>query len=193
MKLLLIRHGETAWNVEKRIQGSSDIELNDSGIMQANEVGLLIKSRKSPVSSIYTSYLKRARKTAELIGTQLSLPVVTVSGLEEMSLGNWEGHTWDTVALRYKQEFDAWNLDRRYTKVPGGESYQDVLDRFIPALIQITAESAQDSVVVTHSGNIMAFLSFLHDTPFHEMLHHYRTPNTAIVEVDAAELLKKAR
>lgn len=191
MKLLLIRHGETDWNAAKRIQGSADIPLNENGRRQAQELAETLALRPLPFSSIYTSPLSRASETAKIIADRLGMTYQSAPGLEEIRFGLWEGIRWEEVQARFPAEFQAWRSNRRYGRPPQGESYQDLLDRFVPALqkiIQDTPEETGDVLVVSHSACIMSLLSLLNGTPFHEMVKRYALPNTAAAEVDAAKL-----
>lgn len=191
MRLLLIRHGETDWNTEKRIQGGTDICLNPNGLAQAAALAETLKQRTFPVCAIYTSPLTRARQTANAIGERLKLPSQCIGDLREINFGLWEGLTWEQVKKRFPKEFGIWYQDRRYARPPKGESYQDLLARFVPALQELAGNHTGngDLVVVTHSGCIMSFFSLLNGTPLHEMAKRYKLSNTAIMEVEIEPLL----
>ncbi len=184
MKLLLVRHGETDWNIKSRIQGRTDISLNGTGERQAEELGNMILWKKIPVAGIYTSKLNRARQTASIISEMLDVPCQVEEGLEEMNLGIWEGRTWKLVQEEYSREYQNWQDNRRYTRVPGGESYQDLLDRLLPALARILNKSRGDTLVVTHSACIMTLMSYLYEMPFEKMRENFRIGNAQICEVE---------
>lgn len=190
MKLLLIRHGETDWNLEKRIQGGTDIRLNRNGLAQAETLAGTLSLRPGPICALYTSPLARAGQTAQIIGARLGLPCRRVDALHEINFGLWEGLTWEEVKSRFPKEFEYWYRDRRHARPPEGESYQDLLDRFLPALQELAGNHAGDGdlIVVTHSGCIMSFLSLLNGTPLHEMAKRYKLSNTAVMEVEAERL-----
>lgn len=191
MKLLLVRHGETDWNTAKRIQGGTDIPLNENGRRQARELAEQLALGPLPLRAIYTSPLARASETAAIIADRLNMTYQAASGLEEIHFGQWEGIRWDEVSARFPAEFQAWRENRRYGRPPQGESYQDLLARFVPALQKIVREiPAGDGavLVVSHSACIMSLLSLLHDTPFHEMVKRYELSNTAVSELDAAQV-----
>lgn len=193
MRLIFVRHGETDWNVQKKIQGCTDIPLNAMGIMQAESLGKQLKEADFCINRIYTSRLERARKTAEIIGEILQVQYEAFEGLEEMNLGLWEGKTWKEVPTLYPSAYEEWHQNRRYTRIPEGESYQDVLERVLVALKEIIQREQNDIVIVTHSAIIMTLRSFIYDTPFHEMAKRYKVKNTGMVilEQDEWELLKK--
>ena len=89
MKLYVIRHGETTWNTQARLQGMSDIPLNDNGVSLARKTGEAM--RDIPFTRIYTSPLKRAVQTAELVAGGRQIPVVIEDRIREISFGEWEG------------------------------------------------------------------------------------------------------
>ena len=137
MRIFLARHGETDWNVERRIQGSTDIPLNENGIRQAHSLSSyldrLFHAEGGFLSSIFTSPLMRAKETAEIVGRRLGVEVETVPGLEEMNFGICEGKTWIESKSLYPKELEEWEQNKRYRRISGGESYQDVLNRFFSA------------------------------------------------------------
>ncbi|MHC5248120.1 histidine phosphatase family protein [Enterococcus sp. LJL90] len=192
MKLYLIRHGETDWNVASKIQGKSDIPLNANGQAQAEQLAEKLAANPLKFSKIYSSPLKRAVATADILSQQLKLGLIVAEGLKEINLGVWEGFTWPEVAEKYPLEYRQWYENRRRTRPPAGESYQDLLDRLLPTLVTIIGENSQDVALVTHSAVIMTLESFLHDTPFAKM-GQYKNGNTGITEVSAEMLLTKVR
>ncbi|GKX65288.1 histidine phosphatase family protein [Inconstantimicrobium mannanitabidum] len=188
MKLLLIRHGQTDWNVEGKIQGSCDIELNDTGINQAKELSHKVLNENYKLSKIYSSQQKRAVKTAEILSQATNLDYVVMDGLEEINLGEWEGLSWTEVKEKYPEEYKEWYINRRYTKPPKGEAYQDMLDRVFAALHEIIKNNSKDVAIVTHSAVIMCIQCYLTNTPFDEMTK-FKTDNTSIIEIDSDSLL----
>lgn len=187
MKILLVRHGETDWNVQKKIQGSTDIPLNENGRKQAEKLAETLFERKESIAGIYTSKLKRAAQTAGIIAENLQKECIAIPGLEEINFGLWEGLTWEQVEEKFPKEYEAWRENRRYQRPPRGESYQNLLERVLPALQKLVEEQKEegDMVVVTHSADIMTLMSFLKDTPFHEMVKRYKTANTAVIEIES--------
>ena len=105
MSILLARHGETDWNVERRIQGNTDIPLNENGIRQAHSLSSYLEREQRekgvPLSFVFTSPLKRAEETAEIVGKRLAVPVEVIPGLEEMDFGVCEGKSWLQAKAEY--------------------------------------------------------------------------------------------
>lgn len=148
MLLYLVRHGETDWNLARRIQGSTDIPLNDTGRRQAAETGRLLGRR--PWDAVITSPLSRAFETGSIIARELGLPAPsTDADLVERQYGEAEGLNYREMAERFPGD----------TPVPGRESREEVAARVLPALVAI-AQAHEDEavVVVTHGGVIRSVL-----------------------------------
>lgn len=146
--LYLVRHGETDWNRARRIQGLTDIPLNETGRQQARLTGTLLTRR--PITRVYTSPLRRARETAEIIAAELGLaePAPHI-GLVERDYGAAEGLSWREVDRRFPRETD----------VPGRETREQVAARVTPVLRALAAEHPGEAlVVVSHGGAIRAAL-----------------------------------
>ena len=149
--LLLIRHGETAWNAEHRIQGHLDIPLSVTGIRQAARLA----DRLAPegVAAIYSSALARAWLTAEPLAARLGLDIVADDRLRERSFGVFEGLTVDEIAARHPEGFRSWRLRDAAWAIEGGESGQQLIDRVLSALHDIVARHPDKLVaIVTHGG-----------------------------------------
>lgn len=181
MNLYLTRHGETDWNLASRIQGKTDIPLNERGRQQAAELSCALKEKEIRFDKIYTSRLLRAKETAEIVAESLQLPLSELDGIEEMDLGEWEGYTWKQVKESFDEEYRIWHDNRRYRKTPGGESYEELLERILPALGKVAEEEGGNALIVTHSAVIMTLLSYLHEKPFEDMAKNFKTKNAELV------------
>ncbi len=131
-----IRHGETLWNREKKIQGRSDIPLSDAGLTQAGCLAQRLvqwaqKEGEGPWRALYSSNLTRARQTAAVAAEALGLEIRLSPLLRERDLGPWEGMTFDELMERHPVEARAWKADPARPPVPGIESGQSVADRMI--------------------------------------------------------------
>lgn len=148
-ELFLVRHGETDWNRARRIQGRTDIPLNDTGRAQARAAGRLLARRRW--DAVLSSPLGRARETAQLIAAELGLPEpVVVEGVTERDYGAAEGLDFTEVDARFGEG----------AAVPGRESRDAVAARVVPALLEVAAaHPGQSLVVVSHGGAIRAALS----------------------------------
>ncbi len=138
--LLLVRHGETDWNRDLRIQGGSDTELNETGRAQARELASELAAVE--LDAVYASDLKRARETAEIVARDRGLDVALDPGLRERSFGSWEGLTRAEVDERFP--------DRQHHD---GETDDQVRDRVLDAVGRIVeAHPGQEVLVVSHGG-----------------------------------------
>ena len=160
MKMILVRHGQTAWNAQQKYQGHTDIPLDTTGRQQAARVADYLCGRES-IAALYSSDLSRARETAEIIGRRIDFPVKVDRRLRELNFGVWEGLTFNEVYRDYPKEFDTWFQHTARFKVPGGESFQDLLHRSLEALNEIAALYSGTVAVATHGGVIMALLYHL--------------------------------
>ena len=157
MRLILVRHGETAWNKEGRFQGQSLVELNERGSSQARRVAkALIPMRPT---ALYSSPLPRTLMTAEEISRELSIPVVPLEGIKEVNLGELEGITGQEMRARYAEVYSAWRQDPSDLVFPGGESIRQLQQRAWRAIEEIQRAHPEDAIVaVAHNFAIRAIL-----------------------------------
>ncbi len=151
--LLLIRHGETAWNAEHRIQGNLDIPLSATGIWQAGR--LAERLARERVDAIYASDLARAWLTAEPIAARLGLDLRADIRLRERRFGIFEGHTLDEIAARWPGEFAAWRGRAPDWAMPGGESGAAFTARVGAALHDIACAWAGATVAIVAHGGVL--------------------------------------
>lgn len=161
MKIILLRHGQTEWNALQKYQGHTDIALNDFGREQARKVAVYLRDHEE-IEAIYCSDLSRGRETAEIIAAELQLHTNLDARWRELCFGHWEGLTFTEVYEQYPQAFDDWFNNTRQVKVPGGESFDEVLERVLPALAEIAGAHQGTVLVVSHGGVIRTLLNHLH-------------------------------
>jgi probable phosphoglycerate mutase len=159
--IYFIRHGETDWNLEGRLQGQKDIPLNDLGRVQAEEAGRRLRDLVPHYEDLayVASPMLRTRETMELLRGAIGLHPGSYKlddRLVELTFGSWEGLTWKEVRRLEPQaaamrERDKWN----YAPPGGGESYAMLTDRIRPVLEDLT----RDTVIVAHGGVARAFLA----------------------------------
>ena len=155
-RLILIRHGETDWNAQKRYMGSTDIELNERGMAQAR--ALKLKLRGQAVSAVYSSSARRAMRFAECVFEGRAIE--TMPDLREMGFGIFEGMRYDEITERYPELYRAWVDDPFAIDIPDGESAGRFHQRILEAFRSIeTRCEGRVSAVVTHGGPIGIFLS----------------------------------
>ena len=156
MRLIVLRHGRTAWNAQRRFQGQADPPLDEEGRRQAYEVAGMIAALEPDV--LVSSDAQRAAQTATPIGELTGLPVTLEPRLRERSLGHWEGLTRDEVAQRYPDEFADWAAGRDVSR-RGGEARQEVAERALAAFAALAPVTT--AVLVTHSATAMALCNGL--------------------------------
>ena len=154
-RVLAIRHGETAWNVDTRIQGKLDIGLNEKGRDQAQRLGAaLAKSQaQQPITAIYSSDLWRAYDTALAISKAIHVPVVSDEGLRERGFGVFEGKTFDEIAQLWPDQSLRWRQRDPHFCPEGGESLTQFTERILKASQALAARhSGQQIALVAHGG-----------------------------------------
>lgn len=127
LETILVRHGETDWNVGEVFRGRADVELNETGVRQAELLGEYLGGEK--IDFVYSSPLKRAVKTAEAIACHHALEVNTVQNLVDFDFGEWQGLSHQAVREKYPELYQDWRDLPEQVKIPGGESLEDVRNR----------------------------------------------------------------
>ncbi|MFC1900397.1 histidine phosphatase family protein [Chloroflexota bacterium] len=148
MKLILVRHGETAWNVEEIFRGRIDVELNEAGIMQAQLLANYLSG--SSIEAIYSSPLKRALRTAEEIAGQHGLKVDITQGFIDIDFGEWHGLQRNEVEVKYPELYREWTNCPEKVVIPGGESLDEVTDRAGDTVREITERHTGTVALVSH-------------------------------------------
>jgi broad specificity phosphatase PhoE len=157
-ELLLVRHGETDWNRERRFQGHADPPLNERGREQAHALAADLAGER--IQLVYTSDLRRARETAEIVAARLEADVVALRELREIDVGEWQGLTWPEIEARYPEGARAWHEHGHGWET--GETYDELGERVVAALRRIAADHPEERVlVIGHGGTIRATRAFL--------------------------------
>ena len=150
-RVVAIRHGETAWNVDTRIQGQLDIDLNDAGREQARRLARALAGEE--LSAVYASDLQRASATAQPLCASTGLPLLRDRGLRERAFGSFEGMTWAEVESRHPEASRRWRERDASFGPPGGETLADFVERAVSAIAAIAARHVGEQIaVVTHGG-----------------------------------------
>lgn len=146
--IILARHGETEWNAEEIFRGRIDVDLNETGIREAE---LLAKHLSyMATAAVYSSPLKRALQTAEMIARHHDVKVEVSPQLIDLDYGEWQGLSHETVRDRYGQLYHEWLNSPQLVKMPAGESLDDVRRRAISLVEDITAKAEGAVVLVSH-------------------------------------------
>jgi len=155
-RLYLIRHGETDYNNSFRFQGRIDVPLNEAGVAQAEKLAGYFKN--IPLEAIYTSDLKRAVKTAEIIGRLKGIIPIKTEALREMSFGIWENMSSQDIQKQYAKEWKDFFAQPATTKISQGESMSEVQKRAYPAIQQILDRYPEGDVAFVAHGGVIRVL-----------------------------------
>ena len=163
-RLLVIRHGETAWNTEARIQGHTDIPLNDKGRWQAERTAQALLDEE--VDVIYSSDLLRAQHTAQAIAHATGKPLMLDAALRERHFGRLEGKTPDEVGAQWPQELQRWRSREPSYGPEGGESLQQFYDRCVQVITRLAdRHPGQTVALVAHGGVLDCFYRLANRVP----------------------------
>lgn len=152
-RILALRHGETTWNQDRRLQGQLDIPLNERGHWQAARTAEAL--REEPIAAVYSSDLARAHQTARAIAAAQGLDVRSHAGLRERHFGVFQGKTWTELEVEEPEATQAWR-----TRVPefapaGGENLLQLRERIAAALDEIVAGHAGEQIVIVAHGGVL--------------------------------------
>jgi len=154
---VLVRHGQSTWNREHRIQGQLNPPLSPEGLRQAELLGVRLAGRE--LAGFYASDLKRAFETAQAIGALVRVQPEAMTSLREIYLGEWEGLRTEEIEQRFPEAWAAWVEEPDWDVVPGGEGAANFETRVASALDEIFRRHQHgDVLVVTHGGVIQVAL-----------------------------------
>jgi len=153
-RIIAVRHGETAWNVDARIQGQLDIQLNATGRWQAQRVGFALATE--PVTAVYSSDLGRAHETARAIADVAGIQVVAHPGLRERRFGLFEGKTFDEIHQSWPDHAHNWRKRIPEWQPPeGGESLLQLRERVTRTMQDVAARHRGEQIVVVAHGGVL--------------------------------------
>ena len=168
IKIYLVRHGETDWNLEDRIQGQIQVSLNNLGVQQANAAARFLEGIS--FEAIYTSNLKRAIETAQII-SKGKKDVKQCSDFNERNFGDWQTKLWKEVYIEIPNIKDVWSNEGLRFSPPNGETLGDMYERVIRQFEEIMRNHFNDCsiLIVGHGGPIKAILSYASRLPPQDM------------------------
>jgi len=147
-EIILVRHGETEWNVQEVFRGRIDIELNETGLRQAELLAEYLS--RLNIDAVYSSPLKRALNTAQAIASHHKLEVKISPGLLDFDFGKWQGLSHPEVKDRYKQLYAQWLENPHLIRMPDGESLNGVRKRALGVVNEVVAKHEGTIVLVSH-------------------------------------------
>ncbi|NMM11639.1 MAG: histidine phosphatase family protein [Polaromonas sp.] len=155
-RIIAIRHGETTWNVDTRIQGHLDIPLNRTGRLQAERMAQALAD--SPITAIYASDLTRAWETAQYLGRALNIEVIKEEGLRERGFGDFQGKTFAEIEKLLPDQSRRWRKRDPEFAPTGGESLLALRSRVVEAAERLAAEHAGELIAMVGHGGVMDVL-----------------------------------
>lgn len=160
VKIVLIRHGQTEWNITGRYQGQSDVELSAEGKEQAKQLADNFPYDK--VDVVYASPLKRAMFTAEAVAKKFNLEVISEEAFKEINFGDWEGLRYTEIQERWPKEYELLFNGADVLQIPGGESFPILQQRAMKKIEEIAGDAKNEGktiAVVAHGAIIRAILT----------------------------------
>ena len=177
-KFIIVRHGQTEWNLAGRYQGQSDIALTDAGIKQAEILAENFPEKN--IAAIYSSDLSRAFVTAGKIADKLGCELHKDKAFREICFGDWEGHTYEEIIARWPEELVNFFQRPDILKIPNGETFADVQNRAVGRMMELAGEYPDKTVViVAHGAVIRTMLAAAVHSPL-RYLWSFRQDNTAL-------------
>ena len=181
--LYFIRHGETEWNAERRMQGQWESDLTPRGRRQAARNAATVKNLG--VDRIYASPLRRARDSAQFLSDETGLPLAFDDRLMEWRAGEWSGNLYKDVMERWPEEWAAWQADQWTYRPPGAENFADLVERGGAALKEIIAADHSRTAIVSHGFIMRGMLAYLLELAPETALA-IKTPNDAFFRLTEA-------
>ena len=157
-EITIVRHGETIWNVEQRIQGHSNSQLSENGVVQAGLVAGALAKREFDV--LISSDLQRAVETASIINKQLALSYECTAKLRERSFGRVEGMNFDEMKKHFPDEFRRYKARDPKFAFPGGESLEQLYQRVTSEIERITRKYAGQKVLIVAHGLVLEMMLY---------------------------------
>ncbi len=177
-RIIAVRHGETAWNVDTRLQGQLDVPLNDRGREQARRAAQALFDETPDV--VYSSDLSRALETAQSAAALLGRPVLTDTGLRERHFGVWQGHTYAEVEQRWPELSERWRRREAGFGPEQGETLQGFFDRVVACVSRLAAAHPGQTVLMVAHGGVLDCLYRAASRIALDAPRTWELPNTSI-------------
>jgi broad specificity phosphatase PhoE len=184
----LVRHGETTWNAESRLQGQWDSPLTERGRQHAAATGQLLA--RLGVDTLFASPLGRVRETVEIMAADLSMAPAFDDRLKEWSAGDWSGERYADLAHKWPAEFAAWHADRHGVRAPNGENFADLMRRARAFVGSVSESSGPRIAVIAHGYLNRALAGVLLSLPPEDLLRIRQANNTVIRIVQSDQAVR---
>ncbi|MDO4572918.1 MAG: histidine phosphatase family protein, partial [Clostridia bacterium] len=182
-RLYIVRHGETDSNDKHRFIGKTDMPLNERGMQQA--ACLDEPMRAVNLDRIYSSPYLRTMMTAEHVRAGRDIEIIADKALCEIDCGEWEGLNREEIEARWPGMISIWQFEPEKLQMPGGESFQEVQERAVNAIVRIVHENrGRDIGITSHMLTIQLIMCRLLGIPIHEVWNMQRLENTSVTSID---------
>lgn len=192
LKLYIIRHGQTEWNTQRRLQGWNNSNLTEKGISDAEM--LSDKLKDTDFKHIYSSPQKRAFETATIVKRNRDIDIIELEGLKEIGFGNWEGMRIGEIEKEYAEEYNTFiKTPHLYHPLPGSESFEDLFKRVNDALEIIIKNGGEKALIVCHGVTIKVLIAIIKEIPLKDFstipIHLGTALNICEVKEDGIEFV----
>lgn len=193
MLIYFVRHGQTDWNKAQRWQGRSDVELNQTGRLQAKAVQAFFVEHNIKPSAVLSSPMRRALETAHGIASAFEQDVLSEQAFREINLGDFEGKTTDELIAEYGERFKDWLANHHLTASPGGENIEQAITRIKDTLNTHIQQFGDQLVIVAHQAIMIAMKAALSGDHTLKTLASYKQANYEIDvwDVDQAQTIDR--
>jgi broad specificity phosphatase PhoE len=175
--IYLARHGETAYNAERRFQGQGDVGLNATGVAQAHELAAAAEGHG--IVRLVCSPLPRARQTADIVGKALGLEPEDDARFKETDTGDWTDRLFADVEREAPEAYAAYHATDPDFRFPGGESLEEQMERVVDGLVAVTQAHRLPALIICHRGVIRVARSHTHQRGL-ETFMSWDVPNGSI-------------
>ncbi|RYG29658.1 histidine phosphatase family protein [bacterium] len=186
MRLFLVRHGQTDWNVMNRAQGSVDRPLDETGIAQSQAVARALAT--IPIDRVLTSDLQRARNTAQAIADATGAKLLIEPQMSERSFGTMEGDSYEDLRDFFNRESGGDAAMRNRVRPPGGESFFDLWQR-LSNVLPVIQNGPESQVLVSHGGTCALLCAMILGETLEDTVK-YRFSNAGITEFDGGRIVR---
>ena len=189
-RLIIVRHGETEYNLKGLCQGQLDSKLTQRGKLQAECVSNREDIKR--IDAVYSSPLRRALNTAQIINKKHNLEIIIEDGLKEINCGEWEGLWIEAIKSEDAQQYHNWANEPMKYKVDGAETFEQVYNRATESLNKIIKEYKGKTVlIVSHLVTISLILAYLFDEDIDSIWKSTKQKNASVNIIDIKECGKK--
>ncbi len=184
MRIFLVRHGQTLFNAQKRVQGQKQVPLDKTGILQSRKVAKKFKTMK--INAIYSSTLVRALQTAKEIAKYHKLKIKKMKWLSERNFGKHEGLSSEEIMQKYPDLAKQWKKQGIYYRPPEGETLKELYSRAIKNFKPFVKKQDPNAtiIIVSHGGIIRCIVHHLHGGDPKDVFHTNAIENTGVVQLD---------